>query len=343
MLRLSALVAVALVLVSAGCGPPRAPAKDGPDALTGGSENEFSIPDFDKRAYILRLPPSYARGTPVPVVLALHGGGGQARGALTLTCPDGDESSDDCLARLADREGFALVAPNGTGNQFLGNVRTWNAGGGKDGWQCVSGDACKNDVDDLAYLDALHAELVRAIDLDDARVFSTGLSNGGAMSHRLACERAERFAAIASVGGGNQVAKVQGCRPSRAVSVMEMHGDEDPCWTYPESTDACAQTDGKKKTGVDDTIAGWVERNGCASEGNDTRIDDAIDDGTRTTRRSFGACMDDTEVVLLKVGGGGHTWPGGHPYLSEDRIGRTARDFQANVEIWRFFERHARE
>jgi polyhydroxybutyrate depolymerase len=340
MLRALALVPLMSCLALAACAAPRAPAKDGPDALTGGSEHEFSIPDFDKRNYILHLPPSYAPGEPIPVVLALHGGGGKARGALKVTCPQGDDSHEDCLTKLGDREGFAVVAPNGTGNALLGDVRTWNAGGGQDGWQCVSGEGCKDDVDDLAYFDALHDELMRAIDVDEARVFSTGLSNGGAMSHRLACDRAARFAAVASVGGGNQVAVVQGCTPERAVPVMEIHGDEDPCWTFEESTDACAQQDGLKKVGTRETIAGWVDRNGCATEPRSEQLEDKEDDGTRTTVRTHGDCDGGADVVLVEVMGGGHTWPGGHGYLGEDTIGRTSRDFLANKTIWSFFQAH---
>jgi polyhydroxybutyrate depolymerase len=332
---------VALVMASA-CGVRRAPDKDGPDALAGGTETELSIPGFDDRTYTLRLPPAYDGATAIPVVLALHGGGGNKKNMVKLTCEGGDTGADHCLSAVADREGFALVVPDGTPGELLEDLRTWNAGGGKDGWQCVSGKGCADGVDDLAYFDALHDELQRAFHVDDARVYATGLSNGAAMAHRLACERSTRFAAIAPVAGGNQVAEVQGCTIARPVAVLEIHGTADPCWTFDESSDACAQQDGLKKVGVEHTVDGWAERNGCVDEVVVEDLDDVEDDGTTTTREVHGGCVDGADVVLLRSEGGGHTWPGGHQYLDDKRVGRVVKDFSASEEMWRFFAAHPR-
>jgi polyhydroxybutyrate depolymerase len=192
------------------------------------------------------------------------------------------------------------------------------------------------------FLDVIFAEVERAVVVDEERVYATGISNGGAMAERLACERSTRFAAVASVGAGNQVAAVQGCNTARAVPVIEVHGTEDPCWSFEQGSAACLQQDGGTKVGTNETVAGWVNRNGCLDEPVSEALDDAVDDGTTTTRESHGGCVGNGDVVLLKVEGGGHTWPGGFQYAGEGTIGKVARDFSASSAIWRFFDAHPR-
>jgi len=63
-------------------------------------------------------------------------------------------------------------------------------------------------------------------------------------------------------------------------------------------------------------------------------------DGTRVSTESFTGCQDGAEVVLYKVEGGGHTWPGGLQYSAETVIGKTSRDFDASKVIWQFFKEH---
>lgn len=322
----------------AACAVPLAPDRDAPDALTGGSEREFAVPGFDKRNWLVRLPASYDGTTPIPLVIAMHGGGGHNDSANKVTCSDGK----DCLTDVADRFGFAVVFPDGHPGEFFEDLRTWNAGGGADGFQCVSGAACVNNVDDLAFFDALHGEVLRAVHIDEDRVYATGLSNGGAMAHRLACERSTRFAAIAPVGGGNQVSTVQGCNIARAVPVLMIHGTDDPCWTFEQSAGACAQDDDQTKIGVAESVAGWTERNGCVGDVVTDALPDASDDGMSTSRATHGGCEGGGDVVLLTVRGGGHTWPGGDQYLGQETIGRVTTDFDADDEILAFFDAHPR-
>jgi polyhydroxybutyrate depolymerase len=338
MIRSSSALSIACLLF-VGCAAPRAPDKSAPEALVAGADGEFSVPGFDKRAYSLRLPPGYDGATPIPVVLALHGGGGRKETARSVTCPGGKIDDEACITGVADRAGFAVVFPDGHPSA-IENVRTWNAGGGRDGFQCVSGRACADGIDDVAFFDALHEELVRAFHVDLSRVYVTGLSNGAAMTHRLACERADRFAAIAPLGGGNQLAAVQGCEPSRPVAVLQLHGTADPCWTLEASSDACLQSDGLVKVGIRDSVHGWVERNGCSLEPAVEALDDLVDDGTTTVREIHGDCAGGADVVLLLSEGGGHTWPGGHQYFGASRIGPVVEDFSGSEEILRFFAAH---
>lgn len=332
---------VTTVVVTLGCAVPRAPDRASAEALVGPLNAEFAIPGYDKRRYQLRLPTGYDGSGPVPVIYALHGGGGNHRGGHRMTCADGDITDASCLSVVADREGFAVVYPDGHAGDPMEDVRTWNAGGGGDGFQCVSGPACADNIDDIAFFDTLHEEILRAVNVDEARVYATGLSNGAAMSHRLACERSTVIAAIAPVGGGNQVAAVQGCSVARAVPVLQIHGSADPCWPLEGGAQSCVQNDGQSKVGIQESIDGWVERNGCVGEPVSEALPDSAGDGTTTTRVTHTECVEGGAVVVLLSEGGGHSWPGGWAYLGEGQIGPLVEDYSANEEIVAFFKAHA--
>jgi polyhydroxybutyrate depolymerase len=119
-------------------------------------------------------------------------------------------------------------------------------------------------VDDLGYVDDLMKTLQELFPVDSQRIYSVGISNGGAMSYRLACTRSEIFAGIASIGGGNQGAQVQGCTPSRPVAILEEHGTGDLCWPFEGGTGACVQRDGDQKVSVEESLVGTEEVPGWA-------------------------------------------------------------------------------
>lgn len=296
-----------------------------------GAAVDCAVPGFAKRDFTLEVPASWDGRAPLPVIFAFHGGGGNKRSAASVTCPRGDLADASCLDAVAKRAGFAVVRPDGTGAAVLPNVRTWNSGGGVGKWTCTSGRACREHVDDLAYFDALTKEVARLVPVDPKRIHATGLSNGGAMSHRLACERARVVASIVSVGGGAQHAAAGGACAS-GVAVLEIHGTEDPCWGYEESDRACLQTDSGVKVGVRATMEGWRARNGCAPQPDEQALPDADPaDGTRATLVRWRGCR--AAVELLRIDGGGHTWPSGDPYLSEKKIGRVSRDVTSEVVV----------
>lgn len=326
-----------LLLPLLACRPPRAPDRDGADALRGPLDDTFQVPDWRDRDYILHLPPSYDGGE-MPLVLAFHGGGGRKEGVNRTTCRDGDESADDCLFAVADREGFIVVAPDGVDAPGI-KKRSWNAGGGEDGWGCVGGEACDEGSDDVGYVDALLDELNRALYVDSARIYATGISNGGAMSHRLACDRADVFAAIAPVAGENQAQGWPGCEPSRAVPVLDIHGTEDPCWGWDgtSTNGICGKFGAGTYMDVDTSMGGWWERNGCVDSEEQATVN-AVTDGTSVTEVDGVGCAADT--VLLRIGGGGHTWPDGWQYLGQSAIGRVSKEFTGSDRIWSFFQDH---
>lgn len=319
---------------------PGAPALSARTPASLGPGNHLrDVPGWPKRPYDLHLPPGYDPTRPIPVILAFHGGGGHSGHMARLSCPGGDPDSPGCLDRLADREGFAVVYPNGTAAVAMFNIRTFNAGGGDKGYGCVSRYACERRIDDVGYTRALLDDLERTAAVDPARVYATGMSNGAAMAHRLACQLSERIAAIAAVGGANQFAAAASCTPSRPVSVLQIHGTNDPAWPYEGGVPQRAEERGPMAS-VSGTMRGWAERNGCSLTPTVEPLPDTAADGTATARIAYPGCRAGTEVVLYRVDGGGHTWPQGWQYFAESRVGNTAQDFSANEVIWQFFARH---
>lgn len=304
------------------------------------------LPDWEDRDYDLIVPEQGE--APYPVIVVLHGGGGSKNGSLRTTCPGGDVDDPACLDKVATAAGYALIVPDGT-KANVGNLRTWNAGGGVDNYRCTSGKACEDNVDDVQYLKDLLDEVDRAVDIDESRVYFTGISNGGAMSYRFACAAADRVAAIAPMGGGNQAIVAPGCAPSVPVSALHTHGVEDPCWRYEGGAPDCSTgQDGLEHVSIDTTIygddefAGWLELTGCTGEPVIEPIEDREDDGQSAERYTWSACDGGAEVQLIAIEGGGHAWPQGWAYLGERTIGKVPQDFSLNELMIAFFDAHSR-
>ncbi|MBW2256514.1 MAG: hypothetical protein JRI25_18225, partial [Deltaproteobacteria bacterium] len=311
------------------------------DVFEGPAIATCPVPGWERREYDLVLPADYDGTTAIPVVLALHGGGGNKEGAARVTCASGEPDDTSCLHQHAQANGYAVVFPDGTSGRLIRRVRTWNAGGGVDEWRCTSGRACEEDVDDIAYFEALLDDLEERVAVDVDRVYATGLSNGAAMSHRLACELSERIAAVAPVGGAMQLTVAAPCAPSRPVAVLQVHGTEDPCWTYQGGPSECpiGQLD-LSLVGVERTLTEWAELLGCDPGPVEGDLPDPEEDGTRTTRMRWNGCS--AEFEHLKIGGGGHAWPDGYAYLKERTIGVVPRDW-GNEVIWAFLGQQRRQ
>lgn len=302
-----------------------------------GARVSCQVPGHVDRGFDLAVPAAWDGVTPLPLVIAYHGGGGNREGAQRVTCAGGELGGPGCLDTMATARGYAVVSPDGTGGRPLRDVRTWNGGGGGPGAYCASGAACAQGIDDLGYTDDLLIEVGRAIPVDPQRVHATGLSNGGAMAHRLGCERPQVIAAIAAVGGANQHADGGGA--CGAMPVLHIHGTDDPCWPFAGGIGGCLEQEGRK-TSVDETMAGWAARNRCAGPTSEQSLPDADPgDGVTAFRRVRAGCVAATEDIVMVLGG--HTWPSGWSYLGTDRIGRVTRDF-GNEVILDFFDAHPR-
>lgn len=247
------------------------------------------------REFLVHVPDGYDANVPTPVVFDFHGRLFTATLQLGLTG----------MRDVADDEGFIVVHAEGVG-------RTWNGG-------VCCGEAAMDNVDDVGFVSAMIDELDAALCVDDRRVFATGMSNGGFLSHRLACELSDRIAAIAPVAGVLGIAQ---CAPSRAVPVFHFHGNDDNIVGY----------DGiRGYLSVADSMEGWVDRNGCGQASNVYFMQDDV------TCEAWTGCNAGAEVRLCTIDGGGHTWPGGTPLPG---LGRTTNTIDASSLMWDFFEAH---
>jgi polyhydroxybutyrate depolymerase len=272
------------------------------------------------RTYRLYVPAR--RHGPAPLVLVLHGGGGSGANMEELTLEQ--------FNRLADRNGFIVAYPDGVG-------RGWN-----DGRSDLKAEAVKEGVDDVGFLRVLVEKLGRAYDVDRQRVFATGLSNGGLMSYRLACDAADLFAAVAPVAANMSVELAPKCRPASPVSVLIIDGKDDPIMPWAGGEIKVLWTRRGAVLPAQASFERWVELDGCAKPTIDAPVDRIADDGTSLVRHAARHCRGTTEVLLYEVDGGGHTWPSGEPYLGERIVGKVSRELNASEEIWNFFARHPR-
>ena len=271
--------------------------------VMGVSENTLLSGGLE-RYYITYVPSGYDPSEPAALVLTLHGFGGNA--AQQEQYSGWDE--------IAERENFIVVHPQGT--QF---PRRWHG--------------YRNDVyymrnqgaDDVQFfrdlLDRLNADYC----IDPARVYVNGLSNGGGMTYRLACELADRFAAVGIVAGA--IADDESCAPARPVPVMVFHGMGDPVVDYEGSEDL---------TGVEDWVENWAERNQCDA------APEALPVQGDVRGIVYPNCADNADVILYTIDEGGHTWPGSEPLLPM-LIGPTTQDIHASEALWQFFVEHPME
>ena len=339
--RASPAALMLLLLALAGCGRQARAVDCAARPPTPGEDAACRVPGWPDRDVLVRLPTTYDPAGTYPLVVALHGGGGDKEGMNPLTCGGGDEADPGCLSAVAERERFVVAYPDGVANPL--GFRSWNQGGDAEGLQCPY--ACAEGIDDVAYARALLDELGRVARIDPKRVYFTGFSNGAGMSHRLACELADRIAAVAPVGGANQFALSHPCEPARPIPVLQIHGAEDPCWPYAGGEAHClAMAQEGDYAAVEASLIGsadapgWALRSGCDADPEVTTLPDGDGDGATAAQRRFLGCAAD--VVLITVGGAGHTWPGGDQYLDADRIGGLSRDFRASERIWEFLRDH---
>lgn len=283
------------------------------------------------RSYLLAIPPTLAAGTPLPLIVAFHGGGINARAMSRLSN----------IHELAAR-GLCLVAyPDGTGR--VDRARTWNAG------DCC-GHAHRYQVDDVGFVDRLCTAIEAEWPVDPRRIYATGFSNGGMLCYHLASQLPDRLAAIAPV------AAAMTCTLSshtQAVPVLAIHG------TCDQYVPIAGGRGPKSRAGVDyrplrETLDLWAARNGCHFQPHSTWLTVPQHLSATTSppdiRATHGALpIEDwdygpgrgaSEVRAYIVHGGGHTWPG-QP-SEEFELGATATNLSANEAIWEFFSRHRR-
>jgi len=297
-----------------GCGAAAEPGVTVVELVSGGVDRRY-------RRYV---PPGYDGSEAMPVVLNFHGLAGNAEQQAALTN----------LEELAGTEDFIAVHPLGsvdpnTGMTYfeLGTAST---------------------VDDVAFTADILDDLGATLCVDPARVYAMGFSNGGYMSSRLACDLADRIAAITTVAATTHP---DDCAPSRAVPVQAFHGTADRVVpfdggdsalldTFEQATDtddpaAAARLDAIADLlglAIPDEVGEWAAGNGCSGES-------PSDVGEEVALITYQGC--DAPVLFYVVENGGHTWPGSLPSRAVAALGHTTLDVDATRLAWNFFQQHS--
>lgn len=267
------------------------------------------------RHFMVHVPPGYRAGQPMPLVLAFHGGGGSM-----------DLQADDSrygLISKSDSAGFIAVFPNGHSGLPGHHLATWNAGG-------CCGSARDTGSEDVAFVRALIEHLKQRLSVDAGRVYAIGMSNGGMMSHRLACELSDQLAGIAAVAGTDATAS---CQPRRPIPVLMIHARDDDHVLYQGGAGPKAFKDASKVmdfVSVPETERRWVQRNQCSA------ATQQVLDKPGAACVSHPACAEGVQVQLCTTETGGHSWPGSE--RSRPGKGKPSQAIDANDTIWAFFQ-----
>jgi polyhydroxybutyrate depolymerase len=271
-----------------------------------------TTPHSSGRHYELHLPAHPPPGR-YPLVIALHGASGSGA-HLEHTIG---------LDAIADREGFAVVYPDGISSR-------WNDGRPDLG-----------ETDDVGFIGALIDELATAHPIDRARVFAMGMSTGGMLAFRLGCELADKLVAIASVAGELPAPIARFCHPARPISVLAIHGTADPLVPF-EGGDVIGTRNGRlgrphgEVIGALRSVALFAKHDRCAAPTVTSEPERDHGDSTTVKAIEFASCTAGARVELLEIDGGGHAWPGGTGEL-EMIDGVRSRQLSASERIWQFF------
>lgn len=266
------------------------------------------------RTYRIYVPARVAVGA--PVLLVLHGGGGGGGGMETLTAHG--------FNHRADGIGAIIVYPDGVG-------RHWN-----DGRNDPHSRAAEDKVDDVGFLRALVASLERRYPVDRERVFVTGISNGGMMTLRLACEARDVFKGFVAVAASLGEELAAHCSADGIARLALIDGTADPIVPWDGGTVAVLGGAHGRVIGAKATFAKFMAAANCQSDQQDPPLDRVADDGTELTLHRAAACAGSADLRLYEVGGGGHAWPGGLRYAGEWLIGKVSQELDATDEAWRF-------
>jgi polyhydroxybutyrate depolymerase len=256
------------------------------------------------RTSLLHVPDKYDSAAGAMLVLNFHGftSAGWQQALLTR------------MSQHSDQRGFIVAYPEGV-------AASWNAG------DCC-GTAWTDSVDDVQFVRDLLDQIALRYCIDPKRIYATGMSNGGFLSHRLACQLSDRIAAVAPVAGVLGVAR-ETCTPGRAVPILDFHGSSDPMVPYTGGTPIVPQLGiGIDFLSVAESMDHWRSRNACSV------FDKTFYQNGDVTCIQWPDCAQGAQTALCTIDGGGHTWPGGIPIPA----GKTSTDIDATAAMLDFFE-----
>jgi polyhydroxybutyrate depolymerase len=264
------------------------------------------------REYWVYLPKDYNSSKTYSLLLGLHGRGGDGKNAIKFMK----------FNPLADKYNFICIYPSGY-------KRSWNDGRNKT-------PASKAGIDDVAFLDFLISEIQKEYSVNEKKIYAVGMSNGGYMALTLACGLSQRFAAVASVTGIMAPNPETWCKPQQAIPVLLIGGTDDPIVPYKGGK----ISNGIETIGFDEAFNFWKKQNVCIGNSKSISLANNSKDGTTVEVETYNFCNNNSEVILYRIIGGGHTWPGGSQYLPQAAIGRLCKEFKAEEIIIEFLIKH---
>ena len=261
------------------------------------------ISSGERRRYLLYVPESYNPELLTPLVINIHG---------FVQWP-ANQMQVSQWNELADKHGFIVVYPSGTGFPLR--------------WRVT--DEPEKEV---AFFSDLISKLVQEYNIDSSRIYANGLSNGGGMTLLLACRLSEQITAVGAVAGAFRSA-CEDNAGQRPVPAIFFHGKEDPLVPY---AGGVYERTGMPFPSIPEFVASYAQENGCNPTPT-TLMETGNVKGIR-----YSECNQDADVVFYSITDGGHTWPGGSP-LPEWIAGKTSQEIDATQLMWEFFQEYSLE
>jgi polyhydroxybutyrate depolymerase len=257
------------------------------------------------RPYIVHVPATYDPRKPTALVLSMHGAMNWPAFQMRMSGWN----------RLADEQGFIVAYPGGEG----AGPAIFNLDGARTPAR----------MPDVVFISQLIDKLQASYNIDPARIYANGLSNGGGMSFVLSCALSHRIAAVGLVASA-QILPWAWCTDTKPVPMIAFHGTADAwtpyrggkVWIAPEPFPSIPKWAEK-----------WARRNRCAPNAVESAAAASV------SKLEYTGCADDASVVLYTIRDGGHTWPGGLQ-LPEWILGATSHDIDATRVMWKFYEKH---
>lgn len=256
------------------------------------------IHDGLERFYLIYKPQSLNEED-APVLFALHGYGSSAVIHKSYT---GYE-------QISEENKFIVIYPQGYKLESLlvNSSSHWNVGA----WTIAS------QIDDVGFIDTIIDLVVNKEQVDETRIYSSGMSNGGFMSYHLACNLSRKIAAIASVTGSMSKETLADCAPSHPTAILQIHGLQDLVVPYSGFDDLGMEP-------IDDVLAYWANLNSCNPERLVAVVDYFNEKGS-IDFINYESCMNSVDVRLIRIPSMDHTWPGFNNF-----------NISASEEIWNF-------
>ena len=269
-----------------------------------------------ERMYLNYTPSGLVKGKTYPLLIVLHGGGGNAKRTMTF-CG---------FNVLAERDKFLVVYPEGY-------KKGWH-----DGRIAPGVDAYAEKVDDVEFISKVISEMQSKMSVDPNRIFATGISNGAMMSLQLAYKLSDKIRAIAPVCGNIAENQAKDYKPANPVAVLIINGTEDPLVPYEGGYVLSERSKRGRVVSTTQMMKIWMSLIPSSDKETVQSMSDTNkEDGCVPERIIFPSWGMNNPIQLIRITGGGHTWPGGKQYLPKMIVGKVCKDFKAEEVIWAFF------